>query len=386
MANSNKISKIPISNLLLDKENPRFGGNLGNSGNSDIQKSLLEAIVDKHGVNDLIASMATNGYFSAEPVVVVEHDNNRFVVVEGNRRLAAALILTSDPRALQYADLARRWDVDENRENIASLEEFPISVFEKRNEELIAYLGAKHIRGSKPWDSYAKAHWLFELMSVTEMDLTIEGAAKLVGDQNPNTVKRILEAYILMKQLRDEVHYKSETSQVRGRGSNTDYPFSWVYTSIGYDNIRNWIDISGLESQNKIRATTKVLKSEKALENSEKLVVFLFGSNSKPAMPVVKESRQIRLLNEVVKNKVSIKELEYESNLVAVWENLRPAAERLEDLFFNTQKNLVIINTLTAGEMLQPDELTQFISTGQKCQNLLNTVVANLKSRSENLS
>ena len=383
MANPNRIRKIPLRDLLLDKENPRFGGN---TGKSDSQKSLLETIVDKYGVNDLLVSMATNGYFSPEPVVAVKHDNGQFIVVEGNRRVTAALILTSDPRASQYADIARRWNLDENRGKIASLRELPVSVFEKRNEELIAYLGAKHIRGSKPWDSYAKAHWLFELMSVTEMELTIERAAQLVGDQNPNTVKRILEAYILMKQLRDEMHYKSESSQVGGRGSNTDYPFSWVYTSIGYENIRNWIEISGLESQNTIQATTKVLKSKKALENSEKLIMFLFGSNSKPARPVVSESRQIRLLNEVVENKISIKELEHETNLQTVWENLRPVTEQLESLFYKTQKNLEIINTLIAGEVLQSEELQQVILTGQKCKNLINTVVATLNSRFEDLS
>ena len=299
MAYSNEIHKIPISDLLLDKENPRFGGNLGTQ---DIQKSLLEVIVEKHGVDDLLTSMAANGYFSAEPVVAVKN-NGKYTVVEGNRRLAAALILTGDSRASQYADLAHKWTLKEKSGNISSLSLFPVSVFAERNEELIAYLGAKHIRGSKPWDSYAKAHWLFELMSAADMHLTIAGAAQLVGDQNPNTVKRILEAYVLMKQLRDEKYYYSEASQVKGRGSNPDYPFSWVYTSIGYENIRNWIEISGLESQNNIKSKTKVLKSKKALENSEKLVVFLFGSKTKSEMPRVSESRQIRLLNDVVKHR-----------------------------------------------------------------------------------
>lgn len=380
MANLNEIQKIPISDLLLDKDNPRFGGN---PGTPEIQKSLLEAIVDKHGVDDLLTSMATSGYFSAEPVVAAEHHNGKFIVVEGNRRLAAALILTGDSRASQYEDVASKLVSNENSEKIESLKQFPTSVFEERDDELIAYLGAKHIRGSKPWDSYAKAHWLFELMSATEMDLTIGSAAQLVGDQNPNTVKRILEAYVLMKQLRDEKHYKSESSQVRGRGSNPDYPFSWVYTSIGYENIRNWIEITGLESQNKIRADTRVLQSEKALENSEKLVIFLFGSKFKPAMPAVKESRQIRLLNDVVKDRESIIDLEHEINLKAVWENLRPVNDRLGDLFYETQKKLETINTLVVGATLQQEELAQFISMGKKSQKFLNAIVDNLKTKSE---
>ena len=384
MTKTTSIQRINLSKLLLDKENPRFGGNLEAS---DTQKSLLEAIVDKHGVNDLLASMSTNGYFNAEPVVAVKSNGN-FTVVEGNRRLAAALILTADSRASQYNDLSQKWVSDTNREKIASLQEFPVSVFDQRDKELIAYLGARHIRGSKPWDSYAKAHWLFELMSASDLELTIEDAAQLIGDQSPNTVKRILEAYVLMKQLRDTRHYKSQSSKVKGRGSNPDFPFSWLYTSIGYENIRNWIKISGLDSQDKITAKTKVLKSNKAFENSEKLVTFLFGSNTKTNSPdpAVSESREIRLLNDVVKNTMSVKELEHGKKLKDVWENLRPTNDRLGDLFYETQVNLETINNLVASETFQADELAQFISMGKKSQNLLNAILATLKIKAETSS
>ncbi len=98
MIQATSMQSIPISQLLLDKENPRFGGN---PEASETQQSLLEVIVEKYGVNDLLASMTANGYFNAEPVVAVE-SNGQYTVVEGNRRLAAALILTGDPRAVQY--------------------------------------------------------------------------------------------------------------------------------------------------------------------------------------------------------------------------------------------------------------------------------------------
>lgn len=153
-------------------------------------------------------------------------------------------------------------------------------------------------------------------------------------------MKRILEAYVMMKQLRDEKDYKSESSQVKGRGSNVNYPFSWVYTSIGYENIRNWIDISGLNSQSTVHAQTKVLKSEQALENSEKLVGFLFGSSHKGIRSAVAESRQLGRLNDVVKNKVSVRELEHGKSLDEVWENLKPVDDRLEELFYDTQEKL----------------------------------------------
>ena len=129
MTEKTSIKYIPICDLLLDKENPRFGGNLAAS---DTQKSLLEAIVVKHGVNDLLASMSANGYFNAEPVVAVQA-NGKFTVVEGNRRLAAALILTGDKRAEQFEDLTQKWVSTDNKEKIALLRDFPVSVFDKRD-------------------------------------------------------------------------------------------------------------------------------------------------------------------------------------------------------------------------------------------------------------
>ena len=378
MTRNSEIQNIPIDDLLLDEKNPRFGGNVEHS---ITQKLLLNNIVEKHGISDLLTSMSVNGYFSAEPVVAVTGNGRRYTVVEGNRRLAAALILTGSDRASDYRDLTEKWVSDANRDKVESLNEFPVSVLQERNEELIAYLGAKHIRGSKPWDSYAKAHWLFELMSVSYSELTIGEAARLVGDQNPTTVKRILEAYVLMQQLRKERNYKSEHSTVKGRGSNPDYPFSWVYTAIGYEHIRDWIDIFDLDSKERINANIKVLRTDKSLLNSEKLVGFLFGSTEKPSRPTVKESRQIRFLNEVVKDDFSVQELENGVDVEEVWENLRPVEERLQDLFYRNMKNLETINTLIAGEDLKREELENFRKIGYKSLNILKTIVETLSSR-----
>lgn len=377
MAREDSIRTIPIEKLLLDEKNPRFGGNVTSSVN---QKSILSTIIQKHGISDLLVSMSANGYFDAEPVVVVPANHGQFTVVEGNRRLAAALVLTKSDRASEFHDMSEKWLSKSNADNINSIEEFPVTEFEKRNAELIAYIGIKHIRGSKPWDSYAKANWLFELMSVSDLELSIEEAARLVGDQNSNTVKRVLEAYVLMKQLKEEKNYNTEHSQVRGRGSNLDYPFSWVYTAIGYENIRKWIEISSLDSQDKINPGTKVLKSSKALSNGEKLIDFLFGSKQKSVMPVVKESREIRILNNVVTYPLAVKALESGARITDVQEELRPVEERLLDLFYNSTKGLETINTLVAGDPPPSKDRAQFITMGTKCKNLLNSILKILES------
>lgn len=378
MSNDSEIQIIPIDNLLLDEKNPRFGGNIEGSIS---QESVLRSIIEDHGISDLLISMSTNGYFKAEPVVAVNASEGKFTVVEGNRRLAAALVLTRSDRASDYEMFAEKWLTEATKENVESLKQFPVSVMTERNEELIAYLGAKHIRGGKPWDSYAKAHWLFELMSVSRSELTIQEAARLVGDQSSNTVKRVLEAYLLMQQLKKERGYRSETSRVGGRGSNPNYPFSWVYTALGYENIRKWIGITDLGSSDRISSDTTILANERALVNSEKLVCFLFGSTDRALIPAVKESRQIRLLNQVVNDDLSVKHLESGVGVEEVWERLRPVEERLNDLFYRTMTDLEVINTLIAGETLEREGIEQFKKLGKKSLNILTTVMDTLATR-----
>src|SRR5687767_6135272 len=82
---------IALSNLDLDSRNPRFGG--VTSGEAS-QKDILAHIVENFTVNDVISSLSVNGYFRAEPLVGRRIDKtDRYVIVEGNRRLTACLIL-----------------------------------------------------------------------------------------------------------------------------------------------------------------------------------------------------------------------------------------------------------------------------------------------------
>ena len=376
MTRNTRIKELAIDRLLLDAENPRFGGNTHSSAT---QKELLSNIVDTHGVSDLLTSMSVNGFFDAEPVVAVENGDETYTVVEGNRRLAAALILTNSDRASDYRDITRKYVADSDKEKIESLKNFPVTLFPERNAELIAYIGAKHIRGNKPWDSYAKATWLFQLLSESPFALTIEDAARLLGDQNKNTVKRVLEGYVLMKQLIAERNYKPEDSTTSGKGSNINYPFSWVYTAIGYENIRSWIEIKGLDPETRIGAHTKVLHTQDGLIKSEKLVNFLFGSKLKRTRPAVRESREIKILNDIVKDRLAIKDLESGESAAAVHEKLRPANERALDLLHQNRKNLEVINNITASENLEPDDKKQFIELAEKSMAILKAIVNNLK-------
>ena len=77
----------PLAELHFDMKNPRFGGR---AGDIKTEAATLDYIVHNFGIEDVISSIAANGYFQSEPLVGVEGKNG-ITILEGNRRLAACL-------------------------------------------------------------------------------------------------------------------------------------------------------------------------------------------------------------------------------------------------------------------------------------------------------
>src|SRR5262245_24532995 len=79
----------PVADLRLDPENPRLALETGAT-----QLAILKAMYANEALDELALSFARNGYFWEEPLVIVPaSERSKFVVVEGNRRLAALKLL-----------------------------------------------------------------------------------------------------------------------------------------------------------------------------------------------------------------------------------------------------------------------------------------------------
>jgi ParB-like chromosome segregation protein Spo0J len=91
----------------------------------------------------LVDSLVENGFIDYEPLVV-KHHNGRFLVIEGNRRLAAIREIRANPQ--RYT--GRKSD----------LEKIPVLVFpdkpdEQQKNEMRVYLGVRHLLGFREWAS-----------------------------------------------------------------------------------------------------------------------------------------------------------------------------------------------------------------------------------------
>lgn len=194
MGNKDTIIWEDIDNLLLDPGNPRLPNNLDRKD----EKAILSWMLTNVSILELMASIASNGYFEGEPVLAVKGEGEylgKYIIVEGNRRLSASKIL----RNPQLVDSKQQSILDIVTATDAKIpEKLPIIVFDDR-DKIMDYLGYRHITGVKAWGPLAKARYLDHLYKSkkrkfeNDNDLYKE-LAKIIGSKG-YYVKRLHTAF-----------------------------------------------------------------------------------------------------------------------------------------------------------------------------------------------
>lgn len=312
---------VPLDQLLLDKNNPRFGFPDKPTAN---QADILDNIVEKFGVDDVLSSLAVNGYFDAEPMVCkITSKSKEFIVAEGNRRLAACLILNGDDRAARQknrtAEYRRIWE----KHGSPSIDPVPAIKFDPKKEGhvLLSYLGVRHIASAQPWDSYAKAAWVARV--VEEEQLTITDVALMIGDQH-RTITRLLQGYYFIQQVIEAGKFRPEDSVRKGRGSVTDYPFSWVYTLLGYSTARSFLGMPEDGAK-----PNPILK--KNLNHASVVTTAMFGNRSTGRNAAIEDSRQLGDLASALASPEKVSLLQAGRTVAEIERVTRPIDERLSN-------------------------------------------------------
>lgn len=155
------LARIPLDQLVLDSGNPRLP-NMEESERETIGLMLRDQ--RKAGANKLVAlaaSIAEHGYSANEPLLVKQLGEDRFLVVEGNRRVTA-MKLAVDPSLLpaEFANLGKRFE--DLREKMAGIE--PFCLISDNDEYLKRMMWLRHSgtgngEGLDPWNSSQKARY-----------------------------------------------------------------------------------------------------------------------------------------------------------------------------------------------------------------------------------
>lgn len=148
-----EFKEVSVSNLRLDRKNPRLPTSLHGACENEILKYLAR----KTNIEELITSIGKNDFFPGEAIVVTSSGPaiDEYIVLEGNRRLTALRLLNDEQLARQVSAGAAQ--AVANAKNRPS--RVPAYEVDSR-DDVLQYLGFRHVSGVQRWDPLAKARYL----------------------------------------------------------------------------------------------------------------------------------------------------------------------------------------------------------------------------------
>jgi hypothetical protein len=153
--------EIDLENLLFDLDNPRF------NGLSD-QRSALQEIVSNQGEKlfKLAQDIAQQGLNPTERVSIIKNSDDKHIVVEGNRRLAASKLLCNAARIddMKISNLIKtKFKKLSERFDKSLVDPMTCTLFDSREEANhwieLRHTGENDGAGIVPWDGQATARF-----------------------------------------------------------------------------------------------------------------------------------------------------------------------------------------------------------------------------------
>lgn len=275
---------VNISRLLFDPQNPRIPTNV----NGNNEREIINWLLDDGGLIELVLSIGTQGYFGGEPLLVIPNGNN-FTVVEGNRRLAA-LKLLNDPNLASTRKYAVAEAVSEAK---VAVEQVPVKIYSNR-EDVLEYLGFRHVTGIKEWGPLEKARYLRQLIQSPHYNQLSDNekykqVAKVIGSR-ADYVQKLLAGLSLYNKIENNDFFR-----LKGVNEET-ISFSLLTTALGYSNI---VEFLGLEDAQDIK------QENVKTGNLEDLTTWIFEENNE-GQTRLGESRNLKTLNAVVGNETAL--------------------------------------------------------------------------------
>ena len=305
MASSDSRERIPVSELRFDSRNPR----LEEYGVTERTKEneIVSILWDTMDIQELVQSIVASGYFEQEPLIVAK-ENRNFVVIDGNRRLAAVKVIL-DPDIAKIACYGKR----HGKSVLDPLRKLPAVVSGRKQSW--RHLGFKHVNGPAKWGSYAKAKYIAEVHR--EYGISLEDIAEQIGDRH-KTVQRLYRGLLLLEQ--------AERSKVFNRDDrySTRFAFSHLYTGLDYEGIRDFISIESDDAES--------LVPPNAINRLGELCLWLYGSKRDNRPPVVeRQNPNLRELDQVLRKPEALLVLRRGAGLATALDHSLPPTQVLED-------------------------------------------------------
>ena len=318
-----RVTRVPVDWLKLDVRNPR----LTNMDTEVSDEAIIAHLYRAEDLGELLQSIAANGYMDIEPFIVCK-ENDRFTVLEGNRRLAAVLLLRDNGLSdrvfaetntrIRCPEITQRY-----RDTLGT-----ISVYRVANrEDADAFIGFKHINGAARWSSHAKAIFAARWQRTSGLSLT--QIANQIGDSH-STIKRMVHAIHVLEQAEEMDLFDLEDRW------NPRFSFSHLYTALPRADYRDFLGLN--LNWSSYEPKPYPVPEEKKGHLAE-LLTWIYGSKQNDISPIVQsQNPDLKRLGEVLSNTASLTVLRTENSLDEAHANTLPAEQKFVELLIQARK------------------------------------------------
>ena len=314
------IDDVPVADLHLDRKNPRLA-EFGITAKTS-EPDILSILWDNMAVEEIVFSMVANGFFDTEPLITTKEGGNE-VVLEGNRRLAAAKIILNPKLCDELLDPAVTARI--NKKIRDDLKELPVIKVANR-EEAWRFIGFKHINGPAKWNSFAKAQHIAQVHR--DYGISLTDIAFQVGDTH-KTVQKLFQGMMVIEEAEKlRVFNREDIKKER-------LYFSHLYTALQYDGYRDFLDIADETFEKK-----EPVPNERKTELGE-LLLWLYGSKKKDIDPLIRtQNPDLSRLERVVSHPSALASLRAGARLEVAYEESLPKNKVFEDSLYAAKNHL----------------------------------------------
>ena len=285
--------RVSLTSLYLDPNNYRFVDHVDykrvapeDVSKPDVQRRTMRLVLgdDLGNVDDLVKSIKENGWLDLDAILVQRRDDRRFLVVEGNRRVATLKHLHA-----RYQEGA----IDLGNLKPTYFTHLPVVLHEAAGEhQHLVMMGLHHISGKKRWPGVNRAHAIKDLLEHFDGDSDAVCRALGVTKQEVGRSIRTLalvdaykesdygdqfqpDQYTLFREvlgrpaIRRWLDWDERTCEAAAR-DNLDRLFSWVSSvpiDLDEDGTASAADAGPvLTTLGHVRELAKLIEDPKALE------------------------------------------------------------------------------------------------------------------------
>jgi len=274
--------EVNVEDLLLDPLNPRlseFEETIENEeiiDSQEIQEKIFEKIKEVGDLEHLRDSIAKTGFLPISYIIVRRHfkkGSNKFVVIEGNRRIAAIKWLLRSKPAYLNSEIYQKRKKQLKQLQVLLLDTTP----EKVENDRYIIQGVTHLNPARDWPAYAKARmcWLLYQQNLGFKEI----ATALGGGIRASEVGRLIRAYYAYERMLEDDEYSECAIQ------HKEF-ISYFSEFLNKKELRDWL---GWDDEAKMFTN---------VENLKRIYELLCGENKK-----IRKQTDVRLLTKILRFK-----------------------------------------------------------------------------------